>query len=89
VDVALRYEWLQFDDDGPDVGFENLGTRASNIRPASCRVLTGGISYKPRPWVSVMGNVLLESYGDALTAPEPGRKGTYVTTLLRLQIALP
>jgi phosphate-selective porin len=89
VDLALRYEWLGFDDDGPNEGFENLGSRASNVRPASCYVLTGGVSYEPRPWVRVMGNVLLESYSDALTAPEPGRKGPYVTTLLRLQLAIP
>lgn len=89
VDLAVRYDWLGFDDDGPDEGFENLGTRASNIRPAGCRAWTGGVSYEPRPWWGLMGNVILERYTDALTAPEPGRKGTYVTTLVRMQIAIP
>jgi phosphate-selective porin len=89
IEVAARIEELEFDDDGPDSGFEGAGTRARNIRPAANRVLTGGLSWWPRSWLRLQGNVLVERYRDPLLAPEPGRRGNYVTLLGRLQVQLP
>jgi hypothetical protein len=36
-----------------------------------------------------MGDVVMEQYGEPLVAPEPGRKGNYVTVLGRVQLHLP
>lgn len=89
VEVGLRYEALDFDDDGPDEGFEGVGNRARNIRPAGDRIFTGGVSWWPRKYLRLMGNVVVERYRDPLLAPEPPRKGNYVTLLGRLQFQLP
>ena len=88
IEIGARYETLHFDDDGADVGFEGAGNRARNIRPASDRVFTGGLSWWPVSWLRFMGNVLVERYEDPLLAPEPGRRGNYVTFLARTQMTL-
>ena len=60
--------------------------RATSVRPptgcsrAGCR---GGRCH----WVRFMGNVVVERYLDPLLAPEPGRRGNYVTLLARAQVA--
>lgn len=89
VEVGVRYDWVRVDDDGPDTGFAGVGNRARNIRPSGERVLTGGLSWWPRQWMRLMGNVVLERFEDELLAPEPGRRGNYTTLLGRLQISLP
>jgi phosphate-selective porin len=89
IELGARYEELHFDDVGPDEGFAGAGNRARNIRPAADRVFTGGLSWWPVHWVRFMGNVLVEKYEDPLLAPEPGRRGNYVTLLARAQVALP
>lgn len=89
VEVGVRYEDLRFDDDGDDTGFAGAGDRARNIRPAADRVLTGGLSWWPVHYVRFMGNVVVERYLDPLLAPEPGRRGNYVTLLFRAQLAVP
>ena len=89
IEVGGRYEELRFDDVGPDEGFAGAGNRARNIRPAADRVITGGISWWPVHWVRFMGNVVVERYLDPLLAPEPGKRGNYVTLLARAQVALP
>jgi phosphate-selective porin len=89
IEIGARYEELHFDDLGPDEGFEGAGNRARNIRPAADRVFTGGLSWWPVYWVRFMGNVVVERYLDPLLAPEPGRRGNYVTLLARAQVALP
>ena len=50
---------------------------------------TAGLSWWPESWLRLMGNVVLESFEDALLAPEPGRQGQYVTVLGRLQLQVP
>ena len=55
----------------------------------SDRVFTGGLSWWPVYWVRFMGNVVVERYLDPLLAPEPGKRGNYVTLLARAQVALP
>lgn len=89
VEIGVRYEEVRMDDDGPDTGFAGSGNRARNIRPAADRALAGGISWWPRRWMRLMGNVVLERFEDELLAPEPGRGGNYTTLLGRLQFSLP
>jgi hypothetical protein len=89
LDLAVRYESLEFDDEGPDEGFAGTGSRARNIRPQSSKALSGGLSFWPKKWARILGNVVLDRYNDELLAPEPGRKGTYVTLIARLQVEVP
>ena len=89
VEVGVRYESLQVDDDGPAAGFAGAGNRARNILPVGDRVLTGGVSWWPRQWMRFLGNVVVERFDDDLIVPEPGRRGNYTTLLGRLQLSLP
>ena len=88
VELALRYESLRLDD-VLNQGFESAGSRAGNIRPAGYEAFTGGLSWWPRSFVRLVGDVVIESYEDALRAPTPGKKGNYVTLLGRVQVGLP
>jgi hypothetical protein len=89
VDLAVRYESLRFDDDGPDEGFAGTTDRARNIRAQSAQSVLGSLSCWPRPWIRLLGNVIVDRYNDALFAPEMGRKGNYVTLIGRLQLEVP
>ena len=89
VEVGVRYESVQVDDDGPAAGFAGAGNRARNILPVGDRVLTGGISWWPRQWLRFLGNVVVERFDDDLIVPDPGRRGNYTTLLGRLQLSLP
>lgn len=88
VEIGARFEMFEFDDDGPGEGFEGAGNRARNIRPAGDRIVTGGLSWWPVSWLRFMGNVIAERFDDPLLAPEPGRRGNYVTFLARAQLTL-
>jgi phosphate-selective porin len=88
IEIGARLEDLHFDDDGPNEGFEGAGNRARNIRPAADRIFTGGLSWWPVDWIRLMGNVVVERFDDPLLAPEPGRRGNYVTFLARTQLTL-
>jgi phosphate-selective porin len=99
VELAARYEEIRFDDAGPDAGFEGAGDRARNIRPGGNRVIWGGVSWLPTPFMRLYADVLVERYLDPLLAPEPpgssdlghaphGR-GNYVTFIARLQFMVP
>lgn len=88
VEIAARYESLRFDDVDNE-GFEAAGSRAANVRPAGYHAFTGGLSWWPSPFLRLVGDVVVESYDDALRAPTPGKKGNYVTLLGRVQVHLP
>jgi phosphate-selective porin OprO/OprP len=88
IELAARYEGLRFDDVS-NQGPEAVGSRAGNIRPAGLRTFTGGVSWWPTIFLRFQGNVLVERYDDALRAPEPGRRGSYVTLVGRAQVHLP
>jgi phosphate-selective porin len=88
IEIGARVEMFEFDDDGPSSGFEGAGNRARNIRPAGDRIVTGGLSWWPVAWLRFMGNVVVERFRDPLLAPEPGRRGNYVTFLARTQLQL-
>jgi hypothetical protein len=89
LELAARYERLRFDDEGPDDEFAGTTDRARNIRPQGSHSLLGGLSYWPRPWVRMIGNVILDRYDDTLLAPEMGNAGRYVTVIGRLQVEVP
>jgi phosphate-selective porin OprO and OprP len=88
IEIAARYESLRFDD-VENQGFESAGSRAANIRPAGYQALTSGLSWWPSPFLRLVGDVVVERYDDELRAPEPGKKGDYVTLLGRVQVHLP
>ncbi|HYN04933.1 MAG TPA: porin [Vicinamibacteria bacterium] len=88
VEIAARYESLRFDDVDNE-GFEAAGSRAANVRPAGYHAFTGGLSWWPSPFLRLVGDVVVESYTDALRAPTPGKKGNYVSLLGRVQVHLP
>jgi len=88
LELAARYEELWFDDVSNE-GFEAAGSRARNIRPAGLKTFTGGLSWWPTRFLRFQGNVLVERYDDALRAPEPGKKGNYVSLVGRAQVHLP
>lgn len=92
LDVGVRYEALRFDDEGGAlaVGPESPGLRAANVFLESLASLSVGVAYEPRSYLRLMGNVALDRYGGAgQGAPEPGRLGTYLTVLGRLQVHVP
>jgi phosphate-selective porin len=89
IELGARVDMLRFDDTGPDGGFEGVGDRARNIRPAADRVVTGGLSWWPVEFLRFMGNVVVERFDDPLLAPEPGRSGDYVSVLARVQFQIP
>ena len=89
LEFGARYESLRFDDVGDDTGFAGFGNRARNIKPGSLEAATAGFSFWMTRWGRIMGNLLLERYGEPLLAPEPGRAGNYVTLLGRVQLHLP
>jgi phosphate-selective porin len=89
LEIGARYESLRFDDAGDDTGFAGFGNRARNIKPAALDAAAAGFSFWLTRWGRIMGNVLVERYGEPLLAPEPGRQGNYVTLLGRVQLHLP
>jgi hypothetical protein len=89
IELGLRYDTLEVDDDGPDSGFAASGSRARNIRPVGSKTLTGGLSWWPVEFVRLMANAVVERYDDPLLAPAPGRTGDYVALLGRVQISVP
>ena len=99
LEVAARFESLQFDDAGDQSGFEGAGNRARNLRPSRNRVLWGGVSWLPSDWMRLYANVYAENYLDPHLAPEPAGarfvtgtphgQGTYVTYVARIMFMIP
>jgi len=89
IEIGVRYDELDVDDDGEGVGFEGAGSRARNIRPVGGATLTGGLSWWPIEIARLYFNAVVERYDDALLAPVPGKKGNYVTLLARVQLSIP
>lgn len=88
-DVVARYEYLGFDDVGPTTEMESVRPRAADILQRAGQAVTLGGSWRVRPWVRVMANAGLEWFSEPRSAPEPGRRGGYLTLGTRLQIELP
>ena len=89
LEVGARCESLLFEDAGEDNGFAGFGNRARNIKPVSAQAATAGLSFWLTRWGRIMGDLVVERYGEPLVAPEPGRRGNYVTLLGRVQLHLP
>ena len=88
-DVSVRYEYLGYDDVGPETQFASVRPRASDLRARSGRNVTFGASWGVTRWARVMGNAGIEWYSDPRSAPDPGRQGGYWTLGTRMQVELP
>lgn len=88
-DVVGRYEYLGFDDVGPDTGRGSVRPRAADLRKRAAQAVTIGGSWGLRRWIRLMGNAEVEWFSDPRTAPEAGRSGGYWTLSTRLQFELP
>jgi Phosphate-selective porin O and P len=88
-DVAVRYEYLGFDDDGPDTDMASVRPRAADLRARAAQAVTFGASLGVTRWVRLMGNAGVEWFSDLRTAPEAGREGAYWTLGTRLQVEFP
>lgn len=87
-DVEVRYEYLGFDDAGPETAMASVRPRAADIRAQSGYGLTFGGSWGVKRWVRVMGNAGVEWFLDPRSAPDPDR-GRFWTLRTRLQFELP
>ena len=88
MEASVRYESLRFDD-MENSGDPSPSLRARDVRAASCRALTGGLSWRPATWLRLVGNGILERFGEPRAAPEIGRSGNYLTLSGRFQLSLP
>jgi phosphate-selective porin len=87
VELALRYERLLFCP---------LTLPAGSLDAAGDEALWAGVSWLPRSWLRLYGDVVLERYRDPTAAPEPpgsrpgavGR-GNYVSLLARIELLIP
>ena len=73
-DVAVRYEYLGFDDVGPDTEMASVRPRAADLRARAAQAVTFGGSWGVTRWVRLMGNAGVEWFSDPRTAPEAGRE---------------
>ena len=88
-DVAVRYEYLGFDDVGPDTDMASVRPRAADLRARSGHGVTLGASWDIARWLRLMGNAGVEWFADPRTAPQPGDDRGYWTLGTRLQLELP
>lgn len=88
-DVALRYEYLGFDDVGPGTDMASVRPRASDLRARSAQAVTLGASWGITRWARLMGNAGVEWFSDPRTAPQAGDDRGYWILGTRLQIELP
>ena len=88
-DLGLRFDALSFDDDGPETAAESVRPRASDIRAKRAETLTAVASWSPKRWTRLIAEAAVQRFGDARSAPEPGRREPYWTFGLRMQFELP
>lgn len=88
-DVAIRYDYLGFDDVGPETALSSVRPRAADIRARDGQSVTFGGSWGVWRWARVMANAGVEWFSDPRSAPEPGRSGGYWTLGTRFQVELP
>jgi hypothetical protein len=89
LEGALRYDYLGFDDTGDGSTTDSVRPRATNLRARANHALTLGSTRVLNRWMRILGNVGLERYSEARSAPEAGRTGTYLTAGARLQLEWP
>ena len=88
-DIAVRYEYLGFDDVGPGTEMASVRPRAADLRARAAQAVTFGGSWGVTRWMRLMGNAGVEWFSDPRTAPEAGRGGGYWTFGTRVQVELP
>ena len=88
-DVVLRYEYLKFDDVGPETDMASVRPRAADVRARAAQAVTFGGSWGVTNWLRLMGNAGVEWFSDPRTAPEAGVNRGYWTLGTRLQLELP
>ena len=88
-DVVLRYEYVGFDDAGPETDMASVRPRAADVRARSAQAITFGGSWGVTRWLRLMGNAGVEWFSDARTAPDAGVNRGYWTLGTRLQLELP
>ena len=88
MDLTLRLDGLSFDDTGAATGRDSVRLRAADIRARSVTTATAGLSWVPVRWGRILTSVAREHYGDARSAPTPGR-ADYWSAGVRLQLELP
>jgi phosphate-selective porin len=89
LDAAIRYDYIGFDDAGVDTAADSVRPRATDIRQRGAHAVTVGSTWAITPRVRLMGNVAVEHFSDARSAPEPGRAGPYPSVATRLQFEWP
>lgn len=89
IDLGARFDWLSFDDSAAATGRDSVRLRATDVRERSASTLTAGVSWRPMRWGRILANAALERYGDARSAPEPGKASPYIALSTRFQIELP
>jgi hypothetical protein len=88
-DLTFRYEYLGFDDVGPETAMASVRPRASDLRARSAQNVTFGGAWGLTRWIRLMGNAGVDWFSDPRTAPEAGRAGGSWTFGTRLQVDLP
>jgi len=88
-ELTARYEYLNFDDVGPETAMGSVRPRASDLRARAAQAVTVGGSWRLWRWLRLMGNAGTEWFSDPRTAPEPGRQSGYWTLGARLLVELP
>jgi hypothetical protein len=88
-DVVVRYEYVGFDDVGPDTALASVRPRAADVRLRSAQVVTLGGSWSVVRGMRLMGNAGVEWFSDPRTAPRPGDDRAYWTFGTRVQLELP
>jgi hypothetical protein len=89
VDLGIRFDSLSFDDSGPGTGLDSTRLRATNLRARGARSLAMSASWQPTGWSRILVNGGLDTFTEARSAPEAGRKDGYWTAGTRFQLELP
>jgi hypothetical protein len=88
-DVLVRYEYVGFDDVGPDTELASVRPRAADVRARSAQAVTFGGSWGATRWLRLMANAGVAWFSDPRTAPEAGDDRGYWMFGTRLQLELP
>jgi phosphate-selective porin len=88
-DLALRYDTLSFDDEGPDTGRDSVRPRATDVRARAAQTWTIGASWNLSRWARILTNAAAERYSEPRSAPSAGKEGPYWTVGPRRQFQLP
>lgn len=86
LDIAMRYDYIGFDDTDGASGADSVRPRATDIRARAAHGLTLGSTWSASTWMKILGNIGVEQFTEQRSAPVTGRRGTYLTLAARLQV---